>query len=476
MILGTTKFPRSKERMQNTAAFILSAMALCALFFIPERNQISMIQSTLIASPMKEKSAFSQEDGIKQVQSVSSIVAAANAFKNSLTAAQITTLQLTFTNTLAKRWSNLPCGAGCRNGLQFSTLTPVQLDLALAVIKEAAGTSSTEGYSEFLQINAADSLLGLTSPGGYSKGIYFIAFLNAPSTTGPWMLQYGGHHIGVNIAFNGGNVVGCTPMFEGVEPRTFTRGLAVGPLENEHAAMSNMLASLDATQLATAKLSTNFGDVLLGPNQDGNFPTTKLGIKCSNLSASQQNLVMLAMNPWLNDIDDATAATLRSIYQGELANTYISYTGAGVSGNANSFLSANSNYARIDGPSVWIEFVCQNGFVFSSDIHYHSVWRDHTRDYGNYLSSTSLTGISTIDRPVQVSVYPNPATNQVRMELPDFVVNAAVLVTDVSGRTVLQGQTSSGNAIELNVQTLSTGSYFIHIKDEYHHYLGRFVK
>jgi hypothetical protein len=37
---------------------------------------------------------------------------------------------------------------------------------------------------------------------------------------------------------------------------------------------------------------------------------------------------------------------------------------------------------RIDGPGVWIEFVCQNGIVYQGQIHYHTVYRDHTRDYG----------------------------------------------------------------------------------------------
>ena len=41
---------------------------------------------------------------------------------------------------------------------------------------------------------------------------------------------------------------------------------------------------------------------------------------------------------------------------------------------------------RIDVPSVWIEFVCQNGAVFNNAIHYRIIYRDHTRDYGGELS------------------------------------------------------------------------------------------
>jgi hypothetical protein len=88
------------------------------------------------------------------------------------------------------------------------------------------------------------------------------------------------------------------------------------------------------------------------------------------------------MLPWINDVDATTAAAFTAIYTNELANTYVTYASnsSGVSGTASSFLTANTDYVRIDGPSVWIEFICQSGVVLSG-IHYHTVFRDHTRDY-----------------------------------------------------------------------------------------------
>ena len=83
------------------------------------------------------------------------------------------------------------------------------------------------------------------------------------------------------------------------------------------------------------------------------------------------------------------AANLMAIYQNELEGSYIAWTGSGAFGNPSSFLNANTNYARIDGPSVWIEFACQSGVVFRNQIHYHTVWRDHVRDYGKDLSLTT---------------------------------------------------------------------------------------
>ena len=132
-------------------------------------------------------------------------------------------------------------------------------------------------------------------------------------------------------------------------------------------------------ELAKAKLSESFRDVLLGPNKDGDFPETKEGIKVSELSAKQKKLVLAAMRPWVADADDATAKKLMKTYTKELDQTYISYSGG-------TGLDTQGDYVRIDGPSVWIEFVCQNGVVYQGKVHYHTVYRDHDTDYGGEFS------------------------------------------------------------------------------------------
>ncbi len=98
------------------------------------------------------------------------------------------------------------------------------------------------------------------------------------------------------------------------------------------------------------------------------------GLQVSTLTAAQKALVLEAIKPWTQDVDDATGTALLAIYEKELDTTYISYAG-------NAALTTNADYARIDGPSVWIEFVCQTGVVYRNEIHYHTVYRDHTRDY-----------------------------------------------------------------------------------------------
>jgi hypothetical protein len=270
--------------------------------------------------------------------------------------------------------------------LAFSSLTSTQLAAAKAVAQAAFGTTTGEGYDEFTQIMAADDYLGL-SASGYSSGNYIIAFLGTPSTTGKWMLQIGGHHYAQNITYDAGVVTSITPLHQGVEPKgsfTLNGTTYSGPMESEHTAMQNMLGSFTSTELASAKISGSFSDCLMVPGSTTNtFPTTKQGIKVSTLSTAAQAKVLAAMMPWLNDLDATSAAAFTTIYQNELASTYVCYASntSAVAGTASSFLATNTDYVRIDGPSVWIEFICQTGVVYSSQIHYHSVMRDHTRDY-----------------------------------------------------------------------------------------------
>lgn len=313
------------------------------------------------------------------------VLCAVQAFEATLTTIQLAGVQFAYTSTNAVKWSNLPCGSQCRIGLQFSTLSATQLAAAKAVVAAATGTTANEGYDEITQLLLADDLLGTTAGSTYGSGNYFISFLGTPSLTGTWQLQFGGHHTAVSQTYSNGVVTGNTPSFRGVEPKTWTSGTTTyAPMGQEASAMAALLASFTTSQLATAKLSSTFTDVVLGPGSDGKFPSTKVGIAGSALTAAQQALVVAAMKPWVYDTDDASAATVIATYTNELASTYVSYGGnsSGTSGTASTFFTAQGDYVRIDGPHVWIEFVCQNGIVYQSQIHYHSIWRDHTSDYG----------------------------------------------------------------------------------------------
>ncbi|WP_254646294.1 DUF3500 domain-containing protein [Streptomyces sp. GbtcB6] len=312
--------------------------------------------------------------------SVSDVVDAANAFLDTLDTDQQSDVLLDFTEANATAWSNLPCGSTCRVGIEFSTLSDEQLTAAKAVVEAATGTGSGTGYDQITQILAADDKLGETAS-GYGSGNYYLAFLGTPSTDGTWQLHFGGHHLALNLTYKDGEVEGTTPFFIGVEPTSWTGddGTSYAPLAGMHDGMEDMLAGLSDDELSEAKLSESFSDVLLGPGSDGDFPETREGLKVSELTDDQQELVLAAIEPWVDVADDTTAASVLSAYQADLDDTYIAYSGS-------SDLSAQGDYVRIDGPGVWIELACQNGVVYQNQIHYHTVYRDHDSDYGGEFS------------------------------------------------------------------------------------------
>ena len=312
---------------------------------------------------------------------VAKVVCLAEAFKATLTATQLATLQLTFTKANAQKWSNLPAGLSARIGIRLDALSAVQLaafrDLMVAVL---VANATDEGYDEMLGNLVADDYLKTLGGGSdYGAGNFYLSFLGTPSTTGLWEILFTGHHYTQPYIFNAAQVTGVTPAFRGVEPSTAVsaNSRTYQPIEQERVAFAAMLTALSTTQQATAKLSSSFGDVVLGPGKDGQFPATKVGLRVGDLTAAQQALVLNAIRLYVNDLDatNAAAASILTKYTAELANTYIAYAGT-------TALASQNDYVRIDGPSVWIEFSYQGGVIVKGTPHPHSVWRDHTTDYG----------------------------------------------------------------------------------------------
>jgi hypothetical protein len=405
---------------------------------------------------------------VTRTQDVAAVVTAANAFIATLSTTQQATLLQAYNATNVTKWSNLPVNSTNRVGLRLDALTAEQQAAALAVVQAATGTAANEGFNEIQQIRAADDNLAANGGGStYGSGVYLLAFLGTPSTTSTWQLQFGGHHLATNITFGNGAVTGATPKFEGVEPLSFattnTNVLPIAtyaPLSSEAAGMLDMISGLTTTQQATAKLTQTFNDVVLGPNGNGQFPATKVGLPVSQLSAAQQTLVLAAMRPWVNDSDDATAASLLTTYQSQLANTYIAYAGTGQ-------FTASGDYARIDGPNVWIEFACQGGVVYRSQIHYHTVWRDHARDYGGnfYGTYTTVLGTKATTAAQIFSVYPNPTATGSAMQVVLATPAAAATYTlrNVLGQTIAT-KAFQGAAVQVPTTGLAPGTYVLSLE------------
>ena len=312
---------------------------------------------------------------------ISAIVNAAEAFKATLSTTQVAALQYSYTKAQAQKWSNFPEAIyKGRVGLKTSTLSTAQLTAFQALLKASTSTIANEGYEEYIGILDADDYLNKNGGGSdYGSGNYYIGFLGTPSTTGLWCLQIGGHH-GTNITtYNSGKMTGGTPNFRSTEPYpTWTStntSKTVQPLVQETAAFANFLKSLSSAELTTAKRTAAQNDLIAGPQKDAAFPSTKTGIKAGNLTPAQKALLLLAIKPWTDELDDKAAAAVFAKYTAEIDDTYVSYYGGTTMGE-------KGDYFLIDGPGVWIEWSMQSGIVIRNGVHPHAVWRDRKSDYG----------------------------------------------------------------------------------------------
>lgn len=310
------------------------------------------------------------------------IICLADAFKKTLSTDQLATVQRTYSKSEAMRWSNFPEFAERprRVGIRLGSLNDTQLAAARALMAAAmARNVPNEGFNELEGNLAADAYLGklIGKTETFNAGNYYMAFLGMPSTTGMWELQFGGHHFAFANTYNGGKLAGVTPSFRGVEPMApvTANGHTYQPMAQEQQAFADLLSSLNSSEQAIAKLSATFRDVLLGPDRDGQFPTTKQGLKVGDLSAPQKKLVLNAIKRYVDDLDPTTVALVLAQYTTDLDNTYVAYSG--------SFgMNQPGDYVRIDGPRVWIEYSGQPSRDIPGTVHPHSVWRDHRSDYG----------------------------------------------------------------------------------------------
>lgn len=234
----------------------------------------------------------------KAQSSTEKVVQAADRFLSTLTEAQRQKVQYPFDDAQQRaRWSNFPTGFVPRGGISLKQMSAAQQAAALELIKTVL---SPMGYEKVSQIRIADDDFkangskrgprggGLPHgngappagnqsppPGGPSPGaqrgpggpppfasgdmfgsdLYYISFLGKPSTTQPWMLQFGGHHPALNITIAGNKGV-MTPSLTGAQPATFkVNGQTIRPLGRESHKAVALLESLDANQRHQAILN-----------------------------------------------------------------------------------------------------------------------------------------------------------------------------------------------------------------------------
>jgi hypothetical protein len=313
-------------------------------------------------------------------QATPRVVAAANAFLATLDTAQRRKVIFAYNDSAQRvHWSNLPVTSSRLAGVNLGELTPAQRTAAMTLLSTVL---SRRGYEKIQQIMEADELLRVSerSRAMFGRDLYFISMLGTPSETTPWMLQFGGHHLSLNITIAGAQGI-LTPSLTGAQPAQYTaNGRTVRPLGGESDKAVALLGSLDANQRSRAILGFEMRDLVLGPGQDGKTIQPE-GLKASEMTEQQRALLLDVISEWSGIVHESAAAARMAEIRAGLADTWFAWSGP-------TDVAAGRNiaaYYRIQGPNLVIEYAPQR-LGGDPTLHVHAMYRDPTNDYGRKLS------------------------------------------------------------------------------------------
>jgi len=183
------------------------------------------------------------------------------------------------------------------------------------------------------------------------------------------MVQFGGHHLAINVTIVGRNNV-ITPSLPAAQPAKYMlNGQTIKPLGKENDKGFALIGALNAEQRRQAILNYRVNDLVLGAGEDGKTIQPE-GILATALNASQQAMLLDLAHEWVGILNDEGASSRMAEIRSNLSRTYFAWSGATENGGL--------AYFRIQGPTVLIEYAPQQGDLD----HIHTIYRDPTNDYG----------------------------------------------------------------------------------------------
>lgn len=349
----------------------------------------------------------------------SQIVNAANAFLATLDNKQQAAVLYSFNDLQQRqRWSNFPTPVVPRGGISLKQMSDQQRAAAMRLL---AIVLSPMGLEKVNQVRMADDAFKAVAaqhgpprggpprgnggppnhgPGGppppngapwapqhggnfhggdlFGSNLYYISFLGNPSTTAPWMLQFGGHHLALNITFAANKDV-MTPTLTGAQPAKFdANGQTIRPVGRESDKALALLNSLDDRQRKQAVLTYTVPDLVLGPGEDGKKISPE-GLKASAMNEKQRSMLLDLIAEWAGIINQTAASARMAQLTSDLNDTWFAWSGSTHAEPGENITA----YYRIQGPHLVIEYAPQHDEPAN---HVHTIYRDPTNDYGQQFT------------------------------------------------------------------------------------------
>ena len=317
-------------------------------------------------------------------------VAAAEAFLATLDPPQRLKANIGLDDKSRAVWSNLPTGIAMqvgameRNGVKLGDMTPAQEKAALALL---TATLSPEGFQKAMadrrcRSGSRDRSAPTRGPAQrirFGRAEYYVSILGKPSATDKWMIQFGGHHLAINVTLAGRENV-LAPTHTGTQPALLPRRR-----QDDSSAGRRERQGVRADQRAQS------GSAEAGhPQQRGPQPRAGPWRRRQDDRARGSPRLNLHAGP-ARDARRSGARVGRHSRRrgisredggdpGGLNDTYFAWAGATTNGKG--------AYFRIQGPAVFIEYAPQGSADDTSD-HIHTIYREPANDYAAKALSRS---------------------------------------------------------------------------------------
>jgi hypothetical protein len=306
---------------------------------------------------------------------------AANAFLETLTAAQRDAAQFPADDEEWRQWNNIHRWQ--RQGVSFDEMSDTQREAAFGLLRASLSARGLEKSRNIMRLNGHLAEL-ISSFEEYGEGLYWLTVMGEPSEVEPWGWQLDGHHLVINYFVLGDQVV-MTPTFMGSEPVTAETGKYAGTavLQEEQEVGLALMRALTTEQRRVATIEPAKGrrNALAQAFRD-NLVLDYAGIGASGLNAAQRRLLLDVVREYVGNMDDGHAEVRMAEVEAHLDETFFAWIGE--TGPESVF------YYRVHSPVILIEFDHQAPVALegreASRRHVHSVVRTpNGNDYGKDL-------------------------------------------------------------------------------------------
>jgi hypothetical protein len=327
-----------------------------------------------------------------QAQTATSLADATNRFLATLTAEERQKTTYAFDDTLRRKWTNLPVGLVPRAGIRYGSLSDTS---RLAFHRVLTTLLSSRGYLKTTHIMQLDDVLNALYQDAYAQGKidektlkmtqnlrwahgnYFISVWGQPGASQPWGLNFGGHHVALNVTAVG-HAITASPFFYGTDPAEVKSGKYAGlrVLSKEEDYGFRLVNMLAPAQRAKAVLTRAVPKDIITSPQGSQRITEYAGLAASAMTPEQREMLKLLVGEYLHNFEHEKAHQLfdRFLKTG-LARAYFAWIGA--------LENNRPHYYVVHTPDFLIEY---DNVGFQDDgNHIHAILREKGQDFGDDL-------------------------------------------------------------------------------------------